>query len=118
MIAKIDRLARDAHFLLGLQRSGIAFTAADMPNANRLTVGIMAMVAEEERRVSRNAPRQHSPRRGRGASNSAAGVENLKNAELGWQKAAEARHTKAASRTADLLPVVDAIRADGITSAL
>ena len=51
IIAKLDRLARDAHFLLGLQRSGIAFTAADMPNANRLTVGIMAMVAEEERRA-------------------------------------------------------------------
>jgi DNA invertase Pin-like site-specific DNA recombinase len=51
VIAKIDRLARDAHFLLGLQRSGIAFTAADMPNANRLTVGIMAMIAEEERRA-------------------------------------------------------------------
>src|SRR5216684_9141803 len=49
VIAKLDRLARDAHFLLGLQRSDIAFTAADMPNANRLTVGIMAMVAEEER---------------------------------------------------------------------
>ena len=51
VIAKLDRLARDAHFLLGLQRSGIALTAADMPNANRLTVGIMAMVAEEERRA-------------------------------------------------------------------
>ena len=31
VIAKLDRLARDAHFLLGLQRSGIAFTAAAMP---------------------------------------------------------------------------------------
>ncbi len=51
VIAKLDRLARDALFLLGLERSGIAFTAADMPNANRLTVGIMAMVAEEERRA-------------------------------------------------------------------
>jgi len=38
VIAKLDRLARDAHFLLGLERSSIAFTAADMPNANRLTV--------------------------------------------------------------------------------
>ena len=52
VIAKLDRLARDAHLLLGLQRSGIAFTAADMPNANRLTAGIMAMVAEEERRAN------------------------------------------------------------------
>jgi DNA invertase Pin-like site-specific DNA recombinase len=47
----IDRLARDAHFLLGLEKAGINFVACDMPTANRLTVGIMAMVAEEERRV-------------------------------------------------------------------
>jgi len=51
LIAKLDRLSRDAHFLLGLQKAGVEFIAADMPNANRLTVGIMAMVAEEEARA-------------------------------------------------------------------
>ena len=48
VIAKLDRLPRNAHFLLGLKESGVDFVAADMPNANRLTVGIMAMVAEDE----------------------------------------------------------------------
>ena len=47
VIAKLDRLSRDAHFLLGLEKAGIDFVATDMLNANRLTVGIMAMVAEE-----------------------------------------------------------------------
>jgi len=51
LIAKIDRLARDAHFLLGLKKAGIEFLAADMPNAKRLTVCIMAMDTEEETRM-------------------------------------------------------------------
>src|SRR5215213_3033543 len=51
VIAKLDRLSRDAHFLLGLEKAGVDFVAADMPSANRLTVGIMAMVADEERRL-------------------------------------------------------------------
>lgn len=49
VIAKLDRLSRDAHFLIGLERAGVAFVAVDMPNANKLTVGIMALVAEQER---------------------------------------------------------------------
>ena len=51
LIAKLDRLSRDAHFLLGLDKAGVEFLAVDMPSANRLTVGIMALVADEERRM-------------------------------------------------------------------
>ncbi len=51
VVAKLDRLARNAHFLLGLKESGVEFVAVDMPSATRLTVGIMAMVAEEEGRA-------------------------------------------------------------------
>ncbi len=49
VIAKLDRLSRNAAFLLTLQGSGVSFLACDMPEANDLTVGIMALVAQQER---------------------------------------------------------------------
>ncbi len=56
LIAKLDRLSRDAHFLIGLQKAGVAFVACDMPDANALTVGVMALVAQQEREaISRRA---------------------------------------------------------------
>lgn len=48
-IAKLDRLSRNAAFLLTLRDSGVRFIVADMPDANELTVGIMALVAQQER---------------------------------------------------------------------
>ncbi|PWE30581.1 resolvase [Maritimibacter sp. 55A14] len=49
VIAKLDRLSRNAAFLLTLRDSGVRFLAVDMPEANDLTVGIMALVAQQER---------------------------------------------------------------------
>ncbi|MFI4950117.1 MAG: recombinase family protein [Caulobacterales bacterium] len=49
VIAKLDRLSRNAAFLLALRDSGVRFMAADMPDANDLTIGIMAVVAQGER---------------------------------------------------------------------
>ena len=46
VIARLDRLSRDAHFLLGLQKAGVDFVAADNPHANRLTVGVLALFAD------------------------------------------------------------------------
>jgi DNA invertase Pin-like site-specific DNA recombinase len=51
IIAKLDRLSRDAHFLLGMQKASVPFVAADMPEANEMVVGIMAVIAEGERKM-------------------------------------------------------------------
>ena len=51
VIAKLDRLSRDAAFLMGLEAAGVDFVAADMPHANRLTVRLMAVLAQEEREM-------------------------------------------------------------------
>jgi hypothetical protein len=48
IIAKLDRLARNVHFVSSLMESGVEFTAVDFPKANRLTIHILAAVAEHE----------------------------------------------------------------------
>lgn len=49
VIAKLDRLSRNAGFLMGLRDSGVQFIAADAPYADSLTVGVLALVAQRER---------------------------------------------------------------------
>ncbi len=51
VIAKLDRLARNVYFISGLIESGVEFLAVDMPHANRLTIHILAAVAEHEREM-------------------------------------------------------------------
>jgi DNA invertase Pin-like site-specific DNA recombinase len=51
VIAKLDRLARNVHFISGLMNSDVEFVAVDMPTANRLTIHILAAVAEHEREM-------------------------------------------------------------------
>jgi DNA invertase Pin-like site-specific DNA recombinase len=48
LIAKIDRLERNVHFISGLMESNVDFVAVDFSQANRLTVHILAAVAEHE----------------------------------------------------------------------
>src|ERR1700733_2809276 len=48
IIAKLDHLARNVHFISSLMESGVEFVAVDFPQANRLTVHILAAVAEHE----------------------------------------------------------------------
>jgi DNA invertase Pin-like site-specific DNA recombinase len=48
VIAKLDRLARNVHFISGLMESGVEFVACDMPSANRFMLHVMAAIAEHE----------------------------------------------------------------------
>lgn len=51
VIARLDRLARNVAFIANLMDSRVDFVACDMPEANRLTLHILAAVAEHEREV-------------------------------------------------------------------
>lgn len=48
LVAKLDRLARNLHFVTSLQAANIDFLCCDMPTANRLTIHIIAAIAENE----------------------------------------------------------------------
>ncbi len=48
IVAKLDRLARNLHFVTSLQAANIDFVCCDMPTANRLTIHIIAAIAENE----------------------------------------------------------------------
>jgi DNA invertase Pin-like site-specific DNA recombinase len=126
LIAKLDRLSRDAHFLLGLAKAGVEFVAADMPNANRLTVGIMAMVAEEEARMI--SARTKAALAAARARREKAGLPGLGGRRLGQRlpdpeanrrgiEAGGAATCAAADRAAHrVLPVLDELRAGGARS--
>jgi DNA invertase Pin-like site-specific DNA recombinase len=51
VIAKLDRLARNVAFVSALMEAGVEFEAVDFPQANRLTIHILAAVAEHEAKV-------------------------------------------------------------------
>lgn len=51
VIAKLDRLSRNASFIFALRDSGVEFVCADMPEANTLSIGIFATMAQYEREL-------------------------------------------------------------------
>ena len=51
VVAKLDRLSRNAEFLLRLQNAGVDFVCCDCLNVDRFTVGILALVAQREREL-------------------------------------------------------------------
>ncbi|MCJ2033175.1 recombinase family protein [Methylobacterium sp. J-068] len=119
LIAKLDRLSRDAHFLLGLQKAGVRFLAADMPEANEMVVGILAVVAQAERKMISDRTK---------AALAAAKARGQKlGGDRGYRPASPpsaddtARATAARRREADhaafgVLPAIERLRREGITS--
>lgn len=117
IIAKLDRLARNVAFVANLMEAGVEFVAVDFPKANRLTIHILAAVAEHEREmISARTKAALQAAKGRGR-------------RLGWSNPDRAEeHGRATERSnainreradqfaANVLPVVRQIQAAGITS--
>ncbi|MGE5523204.1 MAG: recombinase family protein [Rhodospirillaceae bacterium] len=91
VIAKLDRLARNVHFVSGLMESRAKFVACDLPEANELTLHVMAAFAEHEaKRISERTKEALAQAKARGKKLGTAGWGNLRpNLRERQQKAAE-----------------------------
>jgi DNA invertase Pin-like site-specific DNA recombinase len=118
LIAKLDRLSRDAHFLTGLQNSGTPFKCADMPYADKLTVGIMAMVAQAEREtISKRTKDALAAAKARGKKLGCPnGAKHLR--KYGNEAAVKAIVVKANNKAESLRSVIDELHAQESFQAL
>ncbi len=116
VVAKLDRLSRNVAFLAALQESGTRFVAADMPEANELTIHIMAAVAQAERKAISRRTKEAL------AAASARGVKlggnrgNLADLSKGPRVSAQVRSRMASDRAQKVMRQIEAIRASGATS--
>ena len=120
VMAKLDRLARNVRFIAGIMDSGVDFVACDMPHANRLTLHLMAAMAEHEAaaisdrtKAALAAAKERGVRLGNpnGAAHLRAGCRHAS------ALATISRRKAALERAQNVAPMIDALRCKGISAA-
>lgn len=132
IIAKLDRLARNVAFVSALMEAGVEFTAVDFPQANRLTVHILAAVAEHEAKMISERTKAALARKKvqyaqmtadqraelltKGKAISLGGYRGVSPDKAAYEASLSIRKAGAKARAADLAPVIAQLRAEGVTS--
>lgn len=119
LIARLDRLGRNLHFISGLMESGVPFLACDAPDKDRFMLHVRAAFAEEEaRKISERTKAALAAAKARGTKlggdrgNRPATPEG---SARGNQASAEVRATKASHHAHSVLPVVEELRGAGFS---
>jgi DNA invertase Pin-like site-specific DNA recombinase len=104
VIAKLDRLARNVHFISGLMETKVKFVACDMPEATPFMLHIYAAVAEQEARaISARTKAALAAAKARGVQLGRTGAEIL----------APKFHAEAKARAERLAPIIRELQGDG-----
>lgn len=111
VIAKLDRLSRNAAFLLQLQDSRIDFVCCDMPQADPLSIGILALLAQRERQlISERTRAGMAVAKARGAQ-----IGNP-NPAASLKRATRANSERKKAFAESILTAIEEIRGTGISS--
>ncbi len=119
LIAKLDRLARNVAFIANLMDSGVEFEACDFREANRLTVHILAAVAEHEAKMISERTKvalAAAKRRGTQLGGDRGYRPPAPPSGLDTAKATAVRQRKADHAAFGVLPVIERLRGEGVQS--
>jgi DNA invertase Pin-like site-specific DNA recombinase len=115
VIAKLDRLGRNAAFLLGLQEAGVEFVCCDDPHMTPLTLGIRAVVAQHEAEmISTRTKDALAAAKARGRK--LGGFRGSMPTAEAWAASAASKRATASKRAADLAETIRNLQAAGATS--
>lgn len=116
LVAKLDRLSRNAAFLMNLKDSGVQFEALDIPGANSMTVGVLALVAQHEAEaISKRTKDALAARRARGLPMGTP-RDMSKHQKRASSLGNKANRAKAHARAKLIAPAIEQARSEGHTS--
>jgi DNA invertase Pin-like site-specific DNA recombinase len=114
LAAKLDRLSRNAGFIFALRDSGVDFVCCDMPDANTLTVGLFAVIAQHEREtISKRTKDALAAKKARGAQ--LGSPQNFTTVVIAQGQAAMQRNAREHQANRQAAQLAELLRAKGQT---